>query len=80
MAKALKWEEQAEVPTPRGTQVIRGICGTHVYRVFDEGVGPFLLVDNQNGHDCFSMRVASVNEAQREAQNHFDELVKEMIN
>lgn len=78
MAKELVWEEKFGVPTPTGKQIVRGSCCTHIYRVFDLGNGQLLLVDNQNGYDCFSMRVASVQEAKIEAQNHFDKLIAEM--
>ena len=79
MAKQLKWEDGIKAPYKNGSVVIaRAICGTHVYRMVDEGVGPYLLVDNQNGWDCFSQKVQDLNEAKAVAQNHFDNLIAEM--
>lgn len=70
-AKNLTWEE---MPSGR----VRGSCGTHCYTIMEDGIGPLLLIDNQNGWDCFSRLVADVKEGKAEAQNHFNELINSM--
>jgi hypothetical protein len=79
MAKQLIWEDGLKAPYKGDSVVIaRAICGTHIYRMLDYGVGPYLLVDNQNGWDCFSQEVRDLDEAIAVAQNHFDNIIAEM--
>lgn len=79
MAKQLIWEDGLRAPYKGdGVVIARAICGTHIYRMLDEGVGPYLLVDNQNGWDCFSRKVQDLDEAMTAAQNHFDKLIAEL--
>lgn len=70
MAKKLLWTDG-----PCGWSAI---CGTHIYRLKDDGPGPLLLTDNQNGWDCFSTLVENLTEAKEVAQKHFDNLICSM--